>query len=333
MKFSFSSINLYKKIPLALAVSAVLSAPVMAASPEFSGGLELDFDASTTDATDTVFDQDGFVELNVSSRREKGDHFVMVKGGIRLTSDGDNDVVVRDTYIQFGDSSWDLQIGRFEAINLFPLGKDTAISNAGVTVYEANKVRGFVGTDGGQIVLHAKASDSVSFELDTLFGDGDVSGDGDSQTSFAGIRPSVTFGSDTFSLTAGMESVQYDLAATGDVDQTGVAIAMAFGLENADVNLAIANLDDKSTGATVEGVTSFTANFTSGNFGAGIILSKEDLAAGGPNPDLRTIYAAYTIPLFGIEDASVTLAASHSAADNVADDSATMFRTRFNYTF
>jgi hypothetical protein len=212
MKNSCSSVSLYKKIPLAIAVSAVLSVPAMAASPEFSGGLELDFDASTTDATDTVFDQDGFVELNLSSRRENGDHFVMVKGGVRLTSDGDNDVVVRDTYIQFGDSSWDLQIGRFEAINLFPLGKDTAVSNAGVTVYEANKVRGFVGTDGGQIVLHAKASDSVSFELDTLFGDGD------SQTSFAGIRPSVTFGSDTFSLTAGMESVQYDLAATGDVD-------------------------------------------------------------------------------------------------------------------
>ncbi len=324
-----------KKWMLASAASFVFSMSANAL-PEFSGSLELDIDATQLDSVDegsrTIYDENGFVELNAYSKRENGQYFVVGKGGIRLTTDGDDNVVVRDSYIQFGTSAWDLQIGRFEAINLFPLGKDTVVANADAAVYEANLVRGFVGNDGGQIVLHVNASENVLFELDTLFGDDDASGD--DETAFAGIRPSLTFGGDNFSITAGMEYVNYDLSAGGEIDKTGLAITGTFNIGTASVNLAAAKLeDDSTTGDTADDeVTSFTANVTAGNFGAGLILSETDVA----DTELTTVYAAYTFPLFGVEDATFTIAGSYSEADNVPDNlnnEVTAIRGRFNYTF
>ena len=52
------------------------------------------------------------------------------------------------------------------------------------------------------------------------------------------------------------------------------------------------------------------------------------------NESLDTLYAAYTMPLFNVKDASVTFAGSTSKADNTTgDDSLNAARVRFNYTF
>ncbi len=57
----------------------------------------------------------------------------------------------------------------FEGVNLFPLGKDTMVEHvANVDVYQANKVRGRAGDDGGQIAFHFNASENVKFEIDTI---------------------------------------------------------------------------------------------------------------------------------------------------------------------
>ncbi len=294
----------------------------------FDANLELDTDAIDTATSSTTYDQNGFVELNVASKRENGEYFVAAKGGVRLTTDGDKNVVVRDAYIQLGNNSWDAQIGRFEAINLFPLGKDTLITHAGgVSVYEANKVRGFAGDDGGQIALHFKASDSLKFELDTLYGDDDTAGD--NGTAVSGYRPSVTWSLDGLSLTAGFERVKYNLTAGGNVDQTGYALTANFDLSGANVNISASRLEDDNTDQTVN---SYAANFTYGNLGAGIIRSDEDNAT-GPDPDVTTSYIAYSVPLFGIPEATVTFAGSYSSASNVVDDETTAARVRFNYTF
>ncbi|WP_308873470.1 hypothetical protein [Thiothrix subterranea] len=54
----------------------------------------------------------------------------------------------------------------------------------------------------------------------------------------------------------------------------------------------------------------------------------------GIKPKVNTVYAAYTIPVFGSKDASVTLAANASRADNVTkDESLNAVRVRFNYAF
>lgn len=315
-------------ILLSSAVIGCILAGTAQAQLVFDANLELDTDAVDTATSSTTYDQNGFVELNVASKRENGEYFVAAKGGVRLTTDGDDKVVVRDAYIQLGNSSWDAQIGRFEAINLFPLGKDTLIAHAGgVSVYEANKVRGFAGDDGGQIALHFKASDSLTFELDTLYGDDDTAGD--NGTAVSGYRPSITWSADGFSLTGGFESVKYDLDGGGNVDQTGYALTANFDLSGANVNISASRLEDDNTDQTVN---SYAANFTYGNLGAGIIRSDEDNAT-GPDPDVTTTYIAYSVPLFGIQEATVTFAGSYSSASNVVDDETTAARVRFNYTF
>ncbi|MBR9865547.1 MAG: hypothetical protein GYB20_00370 [Oceanospirillales bacterium] len=317
-----------KSILLTSAVVGCVLAGTAQAQLAFDANLELNTDAVDTATSSTTYDQNGFVELNVASKRENGDYFVAAKGGVRLTTDGDDNVAVRDAYIQLGNSTWDAQLGRFEAINLFPLGKDTLVAHAGgVSVYEANKVRGFAGDDGGQIALHFKASDSLKFELDTIYGDDDTAGDNGSAVS--GYRPSVTWSSDALSLTAGFERVNYDLTAGGDVDQTGYAVTANFDLSGANVNIAASRLEDDNTDQTVN---SYAANFTYGNFGAGVILSEEDNAT-GPDPDVTTTYVAYSVPLFGIKEAVVTFAGSYSSASDVVDDETTAARVRFNYTF
>ncbi|SFG09119.1 carbohydrate porin [Neptunomonas qingdaonensis] len=314
-----------KSILFTAIIGSILTTSAAHAELSFDANLELDIDAVDTAASSTAYDQNGFVELNTYGKRQNGEYFVAAKGTIRLLTDGDENVVVRDAYIQLGNDTWDAQIGRFEAINLFPLAKDTLIIHAGgVTVYEANKVRGFAGDDGGQIALHFKASDSLKFEVDTIFGDDDTAGD--NGTALSGIRPSVTLTTDAVTLTAGYERVSYDLTAGGDVSESGFAVTANFNVAGADINIAASRLKNDNTDNKV---TSYAANMTYGNFGAGVIASEEDIV-GGVNPEVVTTYAAYTLPLFDIENATVTFAGSYSTADNVVDDEAIEARMRFN---
>ncbi|GGB94074.1 hypothetical protein GCM10011352_20150 [Marinobacterium zhoushanense] len=314
---------------LCAAVVAVMAAPAMA-ELSFDANIELNTDATDTETTDTTYDQDGRVEVNAFGRHEKGNYFVQARGTVLLKTDGDT--AVDDAWIQFGDSTWDVQAGRFEAVNLFPKGKDTLISHAGgVSVYEANLARGRVGDGGGQFALHLNSSENLRFELGTIFGDGETT-DGDDTTAFGGVRPTVTWSSGDFSLTAGYERVNYDLTAGGDVDKQGYALTSSFKAGGADVNLAVSHLEDDSTGADEE-VTSYIANMIYGNFGAGLIYSEDELA--GVDSDVTTAYLAYTVPLFDFENASVTFAGSFSQADGdaVTDDTTNALRMRFNYTF
>jgi len=310
-----------------IAISSSLSG-LTQAELSFDANLELDTDAINTKVESTTYDQNGFVELNIYGKHQNGDNFVLSKGTVRLTTDGDDHVVVRDAYIQLGNSKWDLQIGRFEAIDLFPLGKDTVIQHAGgVSVYEANKVRGFVGDDGGQIALHINPTKHISFEIDTLFGDDDTAGD--NTTAAAGVRPSATWRTDGFRITAGYEKVRYDLIAGGEIDQQGYALSTNFDLGAANINAAASYMEDDTTD---QEVNSYIINFNYKNLGGGVIFSQEDNAT-GPDPEVTTAYLAYTVPIFDIKNANVTFAGSFSTADDVEDDETTALRMRFNYTF
>ncbi len=310
--------------------SAVLISSILAthASAEltFDANIELDTTITDTAQTDTNYDQSGRVQLNASGIHRMNDYFVSAKGTVNLGIDSKTGV--DDAYLMFGNNKWDVQLGRFEAVNLFPLGKDTLIVHAGgVSVYEANMVRGRAGDDGGQIAVHFNASDNLKFEVATIFGDDDTAGD--NATAISGIRPSVIWSTEGLSISAGYETVNYDLTAGGDVDKSGFGIAANFDLGSANINIAAARMED---GNTKQEVTSLATNLTYGNFGAGVILSEEDNAT-GVNPEVITTYAAYTQPLLNIDNASVTFAASYSTADNVSDDEALAARVRFNYTF
>lgn len=289
--------------------------------------LEVDTDVVKTKNSSTTFDQNGFVELSAFGKRERGEYFIAAKGTARLHMDGGDALTVEDAYLQLGTAVWDVQLGRFEAMSLFPTGKDTQVVHAGgVSVYGANKARGRAGNDGGQLALHVNPSENLRFEIATIYGDDDTAGDNNSAIS--GIRPAMTWKTDGFSLSAGFERVSYDLTAGGSVDQTGFGIAANFDVGAANVNLAATRLNDDNA----QDVTSYTANMTYGNFGAGVIYSKEDSNLGA-DPEVLTTYMAYTLPVFDIENASVTFAGSYSKADNVVDDEALAGRVRFNYAF
>jgi len=317
----------YVKQVLGVAVLAAMAGQAMA-EVSFDANIELNTDAVDAENADTTYDQNGRVEVNAFGRHEKDGYFVQGRGTALLNTDGEADV--DDAWIQFGNSTWDLQGGRFEAANLFPLGKDTLVVHAGgddVSVYAANKARGRVGDGGGQLALHLNASESLKFELGTVFGDPEV--DGDNTTAFSGVRPVVTFMGEGFSLSAGYERISYDLDAGGDVDQDGFAITTSFNVGAAAINLSASHGEDDNTD---EEVDSYAANMVYGNFGAGLIYSQLDQA----DTDVTTAYVAYTVPLFDIDNASVTFAGSTSSADGVSDavsDQTNALRVRFNYTF
>jgi hypothetical protein len=317
-----------KTILYTAVVGSILSASAVHAAPSFDANFELNTDAVDTATGNTTYKQDGRIELNVNGKHTSGDNFFAGKGSLLIKTTGKAEV--DDAYIQFGNSNWDLQAGRFEGVNLFPKGKDTLVENVGgVEVYEANLVRGRAGDNAGQFALHFNASEGVKFELDTIYG----SVDGDDTKAISGIRPSITFAAGGASITAGYESVNYDQTATTKVKKTGYAIAANFAVASANVNLAAAfgkndETDDK--------VTSVTANMTYGNFGVGVITSTNDKKAVGNDPSLLTTYIAYTVPVLDIENATVTFAGSYSTADDVAagaNDKTTAARVRFNYGF
>ncbi|QUX90175.1 hypothetical protein CYL31_01620 [Marinomonas sp. A3A] len=332
-----------KKTILTTAIlSSILSISAANAAPVFDANFELNNDATDTETGDTTYDQNGRVELNAYSKHTAGDNFFAGKGTLLLTTDGDANI--DDAFIQFGNSTWDFQLGRFEAINLFPLAKDTLIVHANEDyVYQANKVRGRIGDGGGQIAFHYSASERLKFEVDTLYGDGDSDqGDGslygDNTTAISGVRPSVTFITDAATISVGYESVKYDTTdgatspTTGKVDLTGYAVTANFDVAEANINLAAAFSKDDITDREV---ASFIANMVYGNFGLGVIGSNVDNQTGN-DPSMLTTYIAYTVPLLDIENASVTFAGSYSTIDDAAaneNDKTTAARVRFNYDF
>lgn len=320
-----------KKTALNLAVaSCLLTFGYASAAPTFDADIEIDTDQVNADSGGTTFDQNGRVALYVSDSKTSGENFISAKGAVLLSTDGTTSV--DDSYIQIGNSTYDIQVGRFEAINLFPLGKDTIVEHAGdVSVYQGSMARGRAGDDGGQIAINITSSETLSFQINTIYGDDDSSGD--NKTAFSGIRPTVTYEAESFTLSAGFEQVKYDGTTTAsDVDKSGVSVTAAFELGDADINVSFANMDDDTANQTV---TSYSANLTQDDFGMGVIASDEDNATGN-DPSVLTTYLAYTLPVFDIDDASVTLAGSYSKASNVSsgtNDTTLATRVRFNYAF
>jgi hypothetical protein len=289
--------------------------------------IELDTNISTTANTDNAFSQGGRVAVNVSGEHKMGDNFVSGKGTVLALKNGGT--AVDDAWVKFGNSSWDLQAGRFEAANLFPLGKDTVVVEAGgVSSYQANKTRGRVGDNAGQFALHVNG-DAVSFELASIWGDEVAAGN--DENAFSGIRPSVTFNGGSFSITAGADIISSDNAAGATItDYSGFGITAGFTAGGAAINVNVASGSDDLTSTDT---TSIGANATMGGFGIGLIQTTVD-NGGAADPSLTQVYAAYTHSLFDIDRASITYAlATASSSDAGADDSATAARMRINYAF
>ncbi len=305
------------------ALAALCAASAAQAGVAFDANIEFDTtytDARDKPATKASTDLGGRVEINANAELARnGDYFVNGRASLIVPVNGDqtvngqnnnlNNVHMDDAWLQFGNSNVDFKLGRFEAVDLFPLGMDTVVMPADGTGYRANVLRGRI-TDGRfHGALGFNAAPGLRFEVGMV---AEKAGD----TNPSGLRPAVVYNTGDLTLRAGFESLQ---AHNGGENSTGVGLSAGYALaKDTSLNLNYARnekLDASSTGA----------NIVAGALGVGFVNDKT-----GSN-SVNTVYAGYKLPLFGVKGAFVTPALSYSKGDKV--DDLVAFRVRLNYAF
>jgi len=255
------------------------------------GDIEIDMTGTNTDPSNVEL-VGGRAKLNAVGM-VTGNNGLFAKGVVQpIVKFSDGSLASDDVYFQFGKTNkWDLQLGRFEAMNLLPLGKDTLVTTLGVGGYNAGTFRG---RQSNHAALHVGSADGFLFELGLVYEKND-------KGKTSAFRPAVSFNAGAMKFHAGIES-------------------------------ANANLSYASGGEDNAEASSIALNYTKGPWGVGFLRNEID------DSDLseNTLYGAYTMPLLGLKDASVTFAASATSADGLADDvddSGSAARVRLNYTF
>jgi len=303
--------NVFKLAAVAALCATAASAQ---AAVGFDANLELDttytnkVDAPNTNARDSDLTLGGRIEVNAGAKATNGDAFVAARGSLLLKKDGNTGV--DDMWVQAGNAAADVKLGRFEAMDLFPVGKDTVLEYAGYTPYQANALRGRKGSDVFHGALGLNAAPGLRLELGLVFSK-DV---GESK----GVRPAVTYTSGPLTLRAGVESVKTVGSTTGADTGFGVSVGYALAADsNINVNFAKKE-DDKA----------FGINATFGAAGIGLVSGKGATSA----QKVTTVYAAYTLPLMGVKGASITPAVSFSKGGTGTDNQVAA-RVRINYAF
>jgi len=282
--------------------AAVIAAPAFAAAT-IDANLELD-NTYYNKAADQLT-QGGRVEVNIGSKTTVGSGFVAAKGTLILGADrGDNPekdggARVDDMWVEGGTDAFSLKLGRFEAADLFPAGKDTLV--VGGPGYTANAARGRLTGSNFHGALNANLGSGVGFELGLVETKTTLN-----ETGF-GYRPVVTFGAAGATFKLGYDKVNGTKGGFGAT--AGLKVA------GGDVNVNYARKDGDNTG--------FGVNGTFGAFGAGFGTGK--VAAVKTN----TVYAAYSVPFF-VPAATATFAVSTGKVASVRD---TGLRARINYGF
>ncbi len=302
------------------AAAALIAMGAAHADVSFNANIENDTTytaAKGTTASDTS--NGGRVELNVLAALAKsGDNFVNAKGTLLVKHDGTTGV--DDAWIQFGNAKADLKIGRHEAADLFPLGKDTVFAgtNSSASGYRANKLRGRMADGRFHGVLGFNAAPGLRLEMGLVTKKNHahtVSGSTitDPQTEY-GVRPTAVYTSGALTLRAGFESFKTVGAA-----QNGYGLSAGYAINSSTVvNVNHAKSSDLNASST--GV-----NLVAGAAGVGYVQDKTGTAK------QNTYYAAYSFPLFDIKGASITPAISHSTS--AGQESLNTFRVRLNYAF
>lgn len=323
------------KVSLVAIIATVVSMGATAAEKSFNIGGDAEYDITsrknTTSAnvTTKTFSESGRVKLNAKARIDN-DHGTFVEAVVQplfsFTDGKNNDT--DDTYIKFGRKAWDIQLGRFEAIDLSPAGKDTVANRADETNfgYGANKARG----RNGNNVVHGAAHFNVGktqVELGAMYRDS-------AGAKITGVRPVVKFDAGRFRIAAGYDAYA-DKQANGTYNQKwegyGITAGTKVGTFDANFNLAQGK-DKKDSASSAKKMTTYGINATRGRFGAGYVHEKTKTVG-----KQDTFYTAYTVPLMGSKDATVTFAASTSKAKydaaGVSNAKDTSARIRFNYSF
>lgn len=303
------------------AAAAILAMGAAHADVSFNANIENDTTLTASKgSTPSDTSNGGRVEMNVLAALAKsGENFVNAKGTLLVKNDGTT--AVDDAWIQFGNAKADLKIGRQEAVDLFPLGKDTvvALTNSSASGYRANKLRGRMADGRFQGVLGFNAAPGLRFEMglvtkknhaNTINSDQSIT---DPQTEY-GVRPVAVYTTGPLTLRAGFESFK-----TTGATQNGYGLSAGYAINSSTlVNVNHAKSSDLNASST--GV-----NLVAGGAGLGYVQDKTGVQK------QNTYYAAYSFPLFGIKGASITPAISHSTS--AGQESLNTFRMRLNYAF
>lgn len=291
-----------------LAAVAALCAAAAVAHADVKFDANFEGDTTNINAASDTFNSGGRIEVNANAALLKqGDNFVNARASLLLGLNADS--TVDDAWIQFGNSSVDLKIGRFEAVDLFPVAKDTVLELATGAGYRANVGRGRFKDGQFHGALGLNAAPGLRFELGLINYKGE-------KTSIVeqAVRPAVVYNMGDLTLRAGFESFD-----KGAGTQTGYGLSAGYMLaKDAAVNVNYANSSDLDS-------SSVGANLTYGPAGIGYVKDK----TGATTVD--TVYAAYSFPLLGVKGAFITPAVSVSSGDGVADKTA--LRVRLNYQF
>ncbi len=303
---------------LAAVAAAAAFVSLAHAEVKFDANLEADptFQGSQG-ATPSKTYLGGRIEINATAElMNDGDKFVRAKGSliVPLSKDSaNNEVTVDDAWIQFGNKSVDLKLGRQEAADLFPLGKDVVVSEAiGGNGYRANALRGRFKDGKIHFVVGLNAAPGLRAEL------GVVSHKNGAAGIEQGLRPTIVYNTGALTLRAGYESFKNQGVAGST---TGYGLSAGFALtKDSNLNASYAKSSDLNK-------SSFGLNATFGPAGVGYIQDKNS----GNNTKVNTFYAAYSFPLMGIKGATITPAISHSTGTGV--ENLTAVRVRLNYAF
>ena len=300
------------QIRLVAVAAALLAAGAAQAGVSFDANLEHDvLFKGKQGATSSATSNSGRVELNANAALVKsGDNFVNAKASLIVPTGSGDSVGIDDAWIQFGNSAADLKIGRHEAADLFPLGKDVVVEAAGsVSGYRTNALRGRFKTGQLHAVAGLNAAPGLRVEL------GLVTEKSAPATDAAyGLRPTLVYTAGALTVRAGVESYKKN-----NVSYSGTGVSVGYALSSsASVNANYGKNSDLDS-------TSVGLNAVFGDAGVGMVQDKT-----GANK-ATTYYAAYSFPLLGVKGATITPALSTSKATGV--DNLNAFKVRLNYAF
>lgn len=299
------------QIRLVAVAAAMLSVSAAQAAVTFDANLEHDVlfkgkQGTTSGATSNG----GRVELNANAALVKsGDNFVNAKASLIVPTGSGDSVGIDDAWLQFGNSAADLKIGRHEAADLFPLGKDVVVeAAAGGYGYRTNALRGRFKSGQLHAVAGLNAAPGLRIEL------GVVTEKSGSTTDAYGLRPTLVYTAGELTVRAGVESYKKN-----SVSYSGTGVSVGYALSgSASINANYSKNSDLNA-------SSVGLNAVFGDAGLGMVQDKT-----GANK-ATTYYAAYSFPLLGVKGASITPAISTGKATGVANVSA--FKVRLNYAF
>jgi hypothetical protein len=277
----------------------------------------------------------------------------------------DGDASVDDAWGKIGTSKFDVQLGRFEAWDMFPKSNDMLIVDApgGPGRYEANYARGRIDS-AGQFAVHVLPNDAFGLEVGLVYGQDSEDLDFTTESgaddpgavgvNVVGVRPVISskFGPVEFGVGADMVNItKQDGDGEGDISKVGFGakVKATFNIVTIGINYASGTVSktfyDVYTSETEDQpdeTTNSLGSYVDLALGdgvltlAGFMTNWESDDSAEYDQDHMQYFIAYAHPL-PFEGAAIKFAVSQASASDddpsVGDSDALAFKVRLQYDF